>query len=234
MTKEELELSLNENQFEKNIEKLNLLIDKVKEKDFYLCKIKAYNDQSKQNVDKDENRVKNLLTVNLQIPKLLNDKLHIQKTEPYLFLGNKILDLFNNDYKEYDDLIYSIRIELMEGLKLIRGKKEQIILEKNKPIKNANLLKNPENGLSKQLELNSDLDSHTEPEASKLRKPERGELLEKCDMIASELQLTKFVSLKPGEAEKVQKILIESDGIDAKLESVKSTLRKLDYCKTQK
>lgn len=234
MTKEELELSLNENQFEKNIEKLNILIDKVKEKDFYLCKVKAYNDQSKQTVDNDKNRVKNLLSVNLQIPKLINGKLHIQKTETYLFLNNKILDLFNKDYAEYEDLIYSIRIDLMEELKLFKAKKTHLILEKNNPIKQVEktILINEDSQVENKKPLEAVLKD--KPIATELRKPERGELLEKCGIIGSELQLTKFVSLKPGEAEKVQKILIERYKIDTKLDSVKSTLRKLDYCKTQK
>lgn len=67
-----------------------------------------------------------------------------------------------------------------------------------------------------------------------LRKPARGELTKKCKEIAERLGLTKFETMKDGQPEAVLNELVNVYRIDANLDTVKSTLRRADYCKAQK
>lgn len=233
MDAKELELKLNNYSLDKKIELLDELIKEARKIDTILNTKRTFNEESKIEVDKiDKNNFKHLGAELWRIEDK-GQELELDQIK-YFFLKKEHIDNYYNDYIKYNEIIDDKKIQLMESLKLFKAKKEQLIKENIISSDDDIKIDNGNKNTTTEVKIITTLKSTNSSNTSELRRPGRGELLEKCADVAKEIGMVKFVTMKKGEPEKIQKILIDQYRIDAKLESVKSTLRKLDFCKTQK
>ena len=171
----------------------------------YLLQIRIFNDQNKMLVKKAIESENESSVIKLVEP--IKDGTNYNQIKLSFNVSNKNeLDVFYKRYEDFDKFIYDNLAEIH-----LNDSNERNTLSNTGTT--VNEIINP---------------------ASSYRAPQRGELIEKCKIIAIELKLIKNETLKSGEAEKVQKILKERFSIETSLESIKATLRKLDYCKIQR